>query len=251
MARKLEALRVKERGGARLGTSPDSDSRPRWGRHPHFGRAVLIVLALCLAAWVTPVVALAQSSGPQNGATPIEQPQATPANQKAGGLAASPAASPAVGTPVPANPAAQPSAAAKAPPAGLVAGVPTPVGANVPKETAPPTSLFAYLLIILAAIWFALALIGIYRLLTQPRYRGPYPVELPPSETSRSFLSFGMPFLALICLAIIIGAWGILFLQLARLGELYPLAVDLLIICLVMFVATFLALRGPSRRALQ
>jgi hypothetical protein len=138
------------------------------------------------------------------------------------------------------------SAAASAP---AVRGLPTPVGANLPPGQPEPLSLLAYLLIALAIVWFAAAIVGIVRLLMRPQ-QGPYAVAVPEPERDRPFLSFIMPFTALITVAIIVTVFGVSFLFLARISpkifdtEVYPLAVDLFIVCFVMMVATILALRG-------
>jgi len=43
--------------------------------------------------------------------------------------------------------------------------------------------------------------------------------------------------------------WGVLFLATSHVSELYPLAIDLFVVCLVMLIATVAALRSgaPSR----
>src|SRR5579884_2270740 len=132
-----------------------------------------------------------------------------------------------------------------------VRGLPTPVGSNLPPQQPEPLSLLAYLLIALAVVWFVAAIVGIVRLLMRPT-RGPYAVAYPEPEQDRPFLSLIMPFGALITVAIIVTIFGVSFLMLARISpkmfdtEIYPLAVDLFIVCFVMFVATILALRGSK-----
>jgi len=117
------------------------------------------------------------------------------------------------------------------------------VGANPPKEQPEPISYFAYLLIVLAGIWFIGAIVGVMRLLMRPP-RGPYPVTLPPNEADRPFLTLVLPFAALLTVAVIVVGFGTLFLGLSTISDIYPLAVDLFIVCLVMFIASILALRG-------
>ncbi|GEM_PF-5878859 len=143
------------------------------------------------------------------------------------------------------------SAASVSPAASVPPGVATPVGANPAVQQQEPVSMFAYLLIALAVLWFLIAVAGIIRLMTTPA-RGPY-AQLPPSEADRHFLSFGMPFVTIITVAIIVGFWGILFLFIGSYSEVYTLAVDLLVVCGVMLIATMAALRASRqhRSALQ
>src|SRR5438552_2809944 len=86
--------------------------------------------------------------------------------------------------------------------------------------------------------------------------RGPYAAPLPPNEEGRQWLTFALPFLAFLCVAAIIVVWGVLFLWLAALSgeeklfgipEYYALFVDLAVVCLVMAVATFAALRADRQ----
>jgi hypothetical protein len=202
--------------------------------------AALPLLLIVLALFLAPGAALAQSAKPAASAASV-------AGQAAGAAtAASPTAAASPGQA--AAPSANPSAAAAPAPAGVA----TPVGANAPKQTEEPTSLFAYLLIALAVVWFLGAIGGIARILTRPR--GLYPQPLPATESDRVFLSFLMPFVALLTVIVILVAFGVLFLWLASISprsfdtEVYPFAVDLFIICFVMFVATMLALRDGGKK---
>jgi hypothetical protein len=131
-------------------------------------------------------------------------------------------------------------AAASAP---AVRGLPTPVGGNAPRAAQEPVPLFAYLLIVLGAVWFFAAIAGIVRLLSRPR-SGPYAASVPEPEMDRPFLSFIMPFAALVTVAIVVTVWGLIFLQTSHISELYPLAIDLFVVCLVMLIATVASLRG-------
>src|SRR6185312_3370562 len=148
--------------------------------------------------------------------------------------------------------AASPSAAASEAPstaspsasAPTVRAVPTPLGGNAEVQTREPLPLFAYLLIILGALWFFAALAGIMRLLSRPRTMME---ALPPAERDRPFLSFFMPLGALITVAVILSAWGLLFLWTAHFSEIYPLAIDLFVVCLVMLIATVAALKGGGQ----
>jgi len=190
------------------------------------GRGILLGLLLAF----TPVAAYAQASAPPS-----------PSQGAAAAASAQPASAPGA-----VQPGTAASAAASAP---AVRGLPTPVGANLPPGQPEPLSLLAYLLIALAIVWFVAAIVGIVRLLMRPQ-QGPYAVAVPEPERDRPFLSFIMPFTALITVAIIVTVFGVSFLFLARISpkifdtEVYPLAVDLFIVCFVMMVATILALRG-------
>lgn len=164
---------------------------------------------------------------------------------------ASPSPAQAPGAPQPSTAAGSAQASGQ-PAASGPAGVATPVGSNPPQEKPEGLPILAYLLIILAGVWFLAAIAGIIRLLARPT-TGPYAVPLPPSETDRHFLSFVMPFGAIVTVGIILVAFGSLFLWLASISpkafdtEIYPLAVDLFIVCFVMLVATVLALRGGGQ----
>jgi len=208
-----------------------------------------LAAALLLLALVAPGAALAQS------ASASAKPAASVAGQASGAAtAASPtaAASPGQQAATSASGAAQPAGAPQPSAAAAPQGVATPVGANAPPPTQEPMSLFAYLLIALAIVWFVAAIAGIVRILMRPQ-RGPFAVPMPAQEQDRGFLSFIMPFGALITVAIIVVAFGSLFLWLASISprafdtEIYPFAVDLFIIAFVMFVATMLHLRGGGR----
>jgi hypothetical protein len=234
-----------------------------------FARVGIIFGALLL---LTPGAALAQSAvaslAPSAGATlsaaqsgsaapasPAQQASA-PAAQAAGGAqpagsnpaAASAAATgstvsssaPATGS---AAPAAAPASPAAAPAPG---GVATPVGSNpiTASESQEPVSYFAYLLIALAVIWFLAAIAGIVRLLLRPQ-TGPFAAPMPPNELDRPYLTFILPFASILTVAVIVVGFGTLFLGLSTISDVYPLAVDLFIVCLVMLIATTLALRRP------
>jgi len=58
-----------------------------------------------------------------------------------------------------------------------------------------------------------------------------------------------MPFGALITVAIIVVVFGTSFLQLSHISDIYPLAVDLAVVCLVMLIATVAAMRGGSQHS--
>ena len=68
--------------------------------------------------------------------------------------------------------------------------------------------------------------------------------SVPEPEMDRPFLSFIMPFAALVSVAIVVTVWGLIFLQTSHISELYPLAIDLFVVCLVMLIATVASLRG-------
>jgi hypothetical protein len=211
--------------------------------------ALILTLGLLLGS---PVAALAQTSAGPSPANSAGSGQTTPASpsqgaaasakpaagaaQQTGGNAASASPS-AAGS---AAPAASTAAQSAAPSASPVRAVPTPVGGNAPKETIESMSWFAYLLIVLAVIWFVAAIIGIVRLLSRPRTME---AALPPPERDRPFLSFFMPLGALVTVFIILSIWGLLFLWVSHYSELYPLAIDLFVVCLVMLIATIAALR--------
>jgi len=201
--------------------------------------ALAAVLALILIA-LTPLAALAQATSAGSSAAASGAPASA---------SAAAANSPAASVSAPAAASAQPAAAgASAGASTAPAGVATPVGSNPPKETPESLSLLAYLLIVLAGIWFLAAIAGIIRLLMRPT-RGPYAVPLAPSEQDRHFLSFVMPFGALITVAIIVVVFGTSFLQLSHISDIYPLAVDLAVVCLVMLIATVAAMRGGSQHS--
>ncbi|MBV8083650.1 MAG: hypothetical protein JO247_02430 [Chloroflexi bacterium] len=198
---------------------------------------------LLLALFAPGVLAQSASAKPAGSVSPPASGAAT---------AASPTAAASPGQQASAS-ASAPQAAGAAQPltAAAPAGVATPVGANAPQEQQEPISLFAYLLIALAIVWFLAAIGGIIRIMTRPT-RGPYAQPLTPAESDRGFLTFVMPFIALITVAIIVVVFGTLFLWLAGISprmfdtEIYPVIVDLFIIAFVMFVATMLALRQPG-----
>ncbi|MGH2364211.1 MAG: hypothetical protein ACRDGF_01640 [Chloroflexota bacterium] len=119
------------------------------------------------------------------------------------------------------------------------------MGANAPTEKPEPISLFAYLLIALAAIWFLYAIYKIIRLLLRPPAAS---MELPPAESGRGFLSFVMPYLAIACVLALIVGWGKLFLWAGTFSDWYTLGVDLFVICLVMAIAAFAATKGSGGR---
>ena len=234
----------------------------------------VLLLALALIA-VSPLTALAQSASPSAassvpgqaaGAATAASPAAAASPGQAAAGSPAPAQAPgapqpsAAGGSVPAAASAQP-AAGSAQPAGAPAsasaapapaGVATPVGSNPPQEKPEGLSIFAYLLIVLAGVWLLASIAGIIRLMMRPT-KGPYAAPMPPSERDRHFLSFGMPFQALLTVAVIVVAWGVLFLYLASISpkvfdtDLYPFAVDLFVVCLVMLIATIAALRGGSQ----
>ncbi|HEY8695054.1 MAG TPA: hypothetical protein VIR57_20175 [Chloroflexota bacterium] len=159
---------------------------------------------------------------------------------------ASPAQAPGAAQPPTAASASAASAGSVAPAAAsapAVRGLPTPVGGNAPRAAQEPVPLFAYLLIVLGAVWFFAAIAGIVRLLSRPR-SGPYAASVPEPEMDRPFLSFIMPFAALVSVAIVVTVWGLIFLQTSHISELYPLAIDLFVVCLVMLIATVASLRG-------
>jgi hypothetical protein len=208
----------------------------------------LLITGLLLA--LTPAVAFAQASAPASpGGAAVTSPspaQAPGAVQPPAAASAPPSAA------ASAQPASEPAPAQPAASTGpTVRGLPTPVGSNLPPQQPEPLSLLAYLLIALAVVWFVAAIVGIVRLLMRPT-RGPYAVAYPEPEQDRPFLSLIMPFGALITVAIIVTVFGVSFLMLARISpkifdtEIYPLAVDLFIVCFVMFVATVLASRGSK-----
>ena len=193
---------------------------------------------------LTPAAALAQASAP---ASPAQGASASAKPSVGGG--ALPGSAPASASAVASAAAStgEASAAASAAPSGpAVRGVPTPVGGNAPKESVEPKPYFAYLLIVLGGIWFFAAIAGIVRLMSRPRGVA-YTAAVPDAERDRPFLSFIMPFGALITVAIIVTVWGVLFLATSHLSELYPLAIDLFVVCLVMLIATVAALRGGAR----
>jgi hypothetical protein len=227
--------------------------------------AILLTLGLAAAAPASALAqagasaaASAQASAPASQRTaPASPGQASVTSPSAAQAPGAPQPSTAAGSAAPsgqpaagsASPAAVPaSAAASAQPAGVA----TPVGSNPPQESVESQPYFAYLLIILAGIWFLAAIAGIIRLLIRPT-TGPYAVPLPPPEQDRHFLSFVMPFVAIITVFVILIAFGSLFLWLASISprafdtEILPLAVDLFIVCFVMLVATVLALRGSGQ----
>ncbi|MHB8618796.1 MAG: hypothetical protein ACYDAG_04360 [Chloroflexota bacterium] len=214
-------------------------------------RGRTFVASAILAPWLALMILLAvplPAQAQTGGATPIAQPQSSAANQQAprngqvstGSTSAHPSPAP-VGAR---------AATAAATPVQQPQGDATPVGSNIQKVQPEPVSLFAYALIVVAALWLVFSLIGIVRLLTRPGVRGLggsyYPVsaaDIPPAEKGRGFLSFGAPFVVLACVFVLVVGWGNLFLALP---ELYTLVGDFLIICLVMGIATLLALRGGA-----
>jgi hypothetical protein len=211
----------------------------------------IFALILTFGLLGAPMTVFAQASAPASpgqaasaSASPAQAPGAAQPSTAGGSAAAS--GQPAAGS---ASPAAAPASAAASP---APAGAATPVGSNPPKETVESLPLLAWLLIVLAAIWFVAAIAGIIRLLMRPT-TGPYAVALPAPEQDRHFLSFIMPFGAIITVFVILVCFGTLFLWLAGISpkafdtEIYPLAVDLFIVCFVMFVATMLVLRGSRQ----
>ena len=204
------------------------------------GRGAIVALLAAVALMLTPVAVFAQTSAPASpahGASASAKPSA--------GAGALPGSAPASASAV-ASAAASTGGASASASAPAVRGVPTPVGGNAPKELPEPTPYFAYLLIVLGGIWFFAAIAGIVRLMSRPRGVA-YTADIPDAERDRPFLSFIMPFGALITVAVIVTIWGLLFLQTSHLSELYPLAIDLFVVCLVMLIATVAALRGGGQ----
>ncbi|HLG71163.1 MAG TPA: hypothetical protein VK009_12125 [Chloroflexota bacterium] len=195
----------------------------------------------------------AGSAAPAGGAAPASAGASAQAGASAAGSAApagaaasgsAAASASAAGGAAPASGEASASAAASVPAARAL---PTPVGANPTQETKEPLNWFAYLLIILAGVWFIAAIAGIIRLVTRP-VSPAAAAAIPDAERDRPFLSFIMPFGALITVAIIVTCWGVLFLWLSSINEVYTLAVDLFVVCFVMLVATLMALAGGRKR---
>jgi hypothetical protein len=218
-------------------------------------RFAALVLTLALVA-ITPMSVFAQASGPPSPANSAGAGTVAPASPGQGtGAAPNPAS--AAGAPQPAGAGASPAASnagSAAPSAGTaspsasaptVRALPTPVGGNTPQQQQEPTSLFAYFLIALAVVWFFAALAGITKLMSRPR--GMLPTMMPAQESDRTFLSFIMPFAALLTVAVIVTIWGLIFLETSHASELYPLAIDLFVVCFVMLIATVAALRGGSQ----
>jgi hypothetical protein len=207
------------------------------------GGILALLLALCLMA-LCPAAALAQASAPPS---PGQAAGASAGPAGAAGAAQPSAATKPSGEAQPAAASAAPAASGASAPA--VRAVPTPVGGNLTEPKSEPVSIFAWLLIALAAIWFIAAIIGIIRLLSRPRA---YAAAMPPAEQDRTFLTFIMPFAALVTVFAILSAFGLLFLWLARISpkmfdtEIYPLIVDLVIVCGVMFLATVAALKSSG-----
>jgi len=217
-------------------------------------------LALLALLTLTPASAFAQASAPASPGQGVTTGSALPgqavgANQPPAGASGAPSAAgsgapstgeasaAAAGSPAAVAAAQSPAASAPAASAPAVRGLPTPVGGNAPKEAQEPVPLFAYLLIALGIIWFFAAIAGIARLLSRPRGVA-YTAGVPPLEQDRPYLSFIMPFVALISVGLIVTAWGLIFLQTSHISEVYPLAIDLFVVCLVMLIATVASLRG-------
>ncbi|HVA24406.1 MAG TPA: hypothetical protein VMW62_08435 [Chloroflexota bacterium] len=222
-------------------------------------------MALLALLTLTPASAFAQASAPASPGQGVTTGSALPgqavgANQPPAGASGAPSAagsgapstgeasaaaagSPAAVAAAQSPAASAPAASAPAASAPAVRGLPTPVGGNAPKEAQEPVPLFAYLLIALGIIWFFAAIAGIARLLSRPRGVA-YTAGVPPLEQDRPYLSFIMPFVALISVGLIVTAWGLIFLQTSHISEVYPLAIDLFVVCLVMLIATVASLRG-------
>jgi len=203
-------------------------------------RAAAVGAALAAALLVfAPTLTLAQSAPAASAAT-----SAAPAAPSASASAsAAPSASASTAPSASASAGASPVASTPASPAAVVAAS-QPVGANAPTEKREPISLFAYLLIALAAIWFLYAIYKIIRLLLRPPAASI--MQLPPAETGRGFLSFVMPYLAIACVLALIVGWGKLFLWAATYSDWYTLGVDLFVICAVMAIAAFAATKGSG-----
>ncbi len=219
----------------------------------------LVAIIVLAALLLSPVSAFAQASAaptPANSAASQSQAPASP-NQ---GTATSPNPQQAPGTVQSTVPSAAPSAAGSAQPSAgesapasasasaspATRAAPTPVGGNAPTTQQEPLSYLAYLLIVLAVIWFIAALVGIVRLLIRPP--AGQAAFIPDPEKDRPFLSFIMPFAALVTVGVIVTIWGVLFLWVSHYSEIGVLAIDLFVVCFVMLIATILALRA-SRQA--
>ena len=178
-----------------------------------------LVLMLTLLA-MTPLTALAQAS-------------------------TQPAVAPSAGASAAGSVAPQPASAQASQAGPTVRALPTPVGGNITPPAQEPVSIFAWLLIGLAVLWFFAAMVGITRRMSRPR--GMLASPLPPQESDRNYLSFLLPLAALVTVGIIVGIWGMLFLWTSHESELYPLAIDLFVVCFVMLIATLAALKGGGQ----
>ena len=217
-------------------------------------RAAAVGAALAAALLVfAPTLTLAQSAPAASAATSAAPaapsasasaaPSASASAAPSASASAAPSASASTAPSASASAGASPVASTPASPAAVVAAS-QPVGANAPTEKREPISLFAYLLIALAAIWFLYAIYKIIRLLLRPPAASI--MQLPPAETGRGFLSFVMPYLAIACVLALIVGWGKLFLWAATYSDWYTLGVDLFVICAVMAIAAFAATKGSG-----
>jgi hypothetical protein len=222
----------------------------------------LVGLFVALTLALMPTAALAQgvptpansaASKPQAPASPAQGAANSPSPAQAPGAVQPPAgasaSAAAAGSAAPTSGEASAQAASSTSPVPSEAparALPTPVGGNTPQEQQEPLPYFAYLLIILGVVWFFAAMAGIVRLMSRPRSPA-YLASVPEAEQDRPFLSFIMPFGALITVAIVVTIWGMVFLQTSHISELYPLAIDLFVVCLVMLIATAAALKGGGQ----
>ncbi len=213
----------------------------RWSVVSNIRRGVLAAglgVAVLLAA---PALTFAQGTSAAPSASASVAASTAASTAASGATRASAAGSVTSGSAsaAPAASVGAPAAASAAPAPAASAG--KPVGAIVPTETLQQPNFLVYLLVALAALFAIYAILNMLRLLFAPP---PAVVAaMPPAETGRAFLSFVMPFLAIIVVLGVVICWGELFLWAASFSEWYTLGIDLFVVCLVMAIATLMAMR--------